>query len=54
MGRSLWALPMPMWCSRLLWRRVTLPLVSTLSWRTRKWVAGGAPVLVGLALIRVL
>ena len=26
-----------MWCSRLLCRRISLPLVSILSWRTRKW-----------------
>lgn len=25
----------PMWCSRLLWRSVILPVVSIRSWRTR-------------------
>src|SRR5262245_14248039 len=41
--------PMPMWWSRLLWRRVSLPSVSTRSRRTRKcslmrmpWRAGAA------------
>jgi hypothetical protein len=28
---------MPMWCGRQLCRWVILPLVSILSWRTRKW-----------------
>jgi hypothetical protein len=50
-GRPLWALPMPMWWSLLSWRRVTVPLESTLSWRTRKWVAVTAAV-GGRALIR--
>jgi len=54
MGRFLWALPMPMWWSRLLWRSVTVPPRSTVSWRTREWVVGSAPVLAGLALILVL
>ncbi len=31
------SLPRPMWCSRLSWRRVTLPASSTVSWRTRWW-----------------
>jgi len=39
--------PMPRWCSRLPWRRVSLPNWSTVSWRMRKI---GAVVAVGVAL----
>ena len=35
-----WRRPMPMWWSLPLWRRVTLPQVSTWSWRIRCWVLG--------------
>jgi hypothetical protein len=38
MGVRAWVRPTPMWCSRPLWRRLSLPLVSTTSWRTRGWV----------------
>ena len=42
-----WVRPMPRWCSRLPWRRVSLPNWSTVSWRMRKWVVAMA---VGVAL----
>ena len=47
--------PIPMWCRRLLWRRVSLPLLSMRSWRMRRrrcvvgcrlgllWVGRGRP-----------
>jgi len=31
-----WRRPRPMWCSRLSWRRVTVPVLSTRSCRTRQ------------------
>ena len=34
-----WARPRLMWCRRLSWRRVTMPLVSTVSRRTLKWAS---------------
>src|ERR1044072_4743960 len=42
---------MLMWWSLLSWRRVTVPAVSTLSWRMRKWVSG-SPVVAARALIQ--
>ncbi len=44
MGVPARSLPMPMWCRRLLWRRVSFPSVSTLSVRTRKWALGADPL----------
>jgi hypothetical protein len=44
--------PTPMWCSRPLWRRVSLPSLSTTSRRTRGCGSGGvepAGVALGLA-----
>ena len=50
-----WLRPIPMWCRRLLWRRVSLPLLSMRSWRMRRrrcvvgcrlgllWVGRGRP-----------
>ena len=42
MGVRAWVRPTPMWCSRPLWRRVSLPSVSMMSRRTRAcgWVLG--------------
>jgi hypothetical protein len=34
-----WVRPMPMWWSRPAWRRVTTPVASTRSRRTRSWVS---------------
>ena len=34
-----WARPMPMWWSFPLWRRVTSPVLSMRSVRTRSWVS---------------
>ena len=34
-GVRAWVRPMPMWCSRPLWRRLSLPSVSMMSRRTR-------------------
>ena len=34
-----WVRPMPMWRSRPATRRVTMPVLSILSWRTRSWVS---------------
>ena len=44
--------PSPMWCSRLLWRRVMTPLRSTLSRRTRECWGPISPGRDGLALGR--
>ena len=35
-----WVMPMPRWCSRLPWRRVSLPNLSTVSWRMRRCALG--------------
>jgi hypothetical protein len=43
---------MPMWWRQPFWRRVTLPEVSTVSWRTLQWVSSLRPV--GVALGREL
>src|SRR4051812_39346001 len=36
--RACWR-PRPMWWRRPLWRRVTRPVLSIRSWRTRQWVS---------------
>ena len=41
-GLPAWARPMPRWCRRLPWRRVSLPNWSTVSWRIRKCSPGEA------------
>ena len=38
MGVWAWRRPMPMWCRRLLWRMVTVPVVSMRSCRIRQGV----------------
>ena len=39
-GVAAWVRPMPRWCRRLPWRRVSLPTWSTVSWRMRKCALG--------------
>jgi hypothetical protein len=39
-GVAAWVRPMPRWCRRLPWRRVSLPNWSTVSWRMRKCALG--------------
>jgi hypothetical protein len=41
MGVRAWVRPMPMWCSRPLWRRVSLPSASMMSRRTRACGSAG-------------
>src|ERR1700749_97350 len=39
-GVAAWVRPMPRWCRRLPWRRVSLPNWSTVSWRGREGLRG--------------
>src|SRR5271156_5215524 len=40
-GVAAWGRPLPRWCNRLPWRRVSLPNWSTVSWRHGQVSVGG-------------